>query len=38
VAAYAEYLNLRNLNPDLAHQLDFLINPPRTPYPYPPVK
>jgi Flp pilus assembly protein TadD len=37
-AAFAESLNLRRLNPDLAHQLDILSSPPRTPYPYPPVK
>jgi tetratricopeptide (TPR) repeat protein len=26
VAAYAEFLNLRRLNPELAHQLDYLTN------------
>ncbi len=30
-AAYAESLNLRRLNPKLAHQLDALSSPPRTP-------
>ena len=31
VGAYAESLNLRRMNPALAHQLDALSSPPRTP-------
>jgi protein O-GlcNAc transferase len=38
VAAYSVYFKLRELNPELAHQLDILTSPPRTPVSLPNIE